>query len=55
MAKGSSRASHRVPNLHKLPVRQTPKVTAKPNTVKDTNLTGKGPLLTPARGAQSAS
>lgn len=30
---GKSHASHRVPNLHKLPVRATPRVHAKPNTV----------------------
>ena len=31
---GSSRASHKVPNLHRLPVKATPKVKATPNTVK---------------------
>jgi len=31
--KGKSHASHAVPSLHKLPVRSTPKVKARPNTV----------------------
>ena len=48
---GSSRASHKVPNLHKLPVRATPIVKAAPNTVKHTDLQGKGPLHTPVRGS----
>jgi hypothetical protein len=52
---GSSRASHKVPPLHRLPVKATPKVKASPNTVKDTNLQGKGPLHTPARGSQLSS
>lgn len=32
--RGTSRASHSVPNLHRLPVKATPKVKAKPNSVK---------------------
>ena len=32
--KGTSYASHAVPNLHRLPVKATPKVKATPNTVR---------------------
>lgn len=47
--RGKSHASHKVPNLHRLPVKSTPKVKASPNTVKHTDLTrGSGPLSVPA-------